>query len=93
MAAAIERDRGAFTAADSGAAEVYVAPYLGSASRVQVSDGGRFSAAWDPTGDRLYYIQPRSFDTVSGTSAVMVVDLSGPNARIAPAPSHALRGG
>jgi dipeptidyl aminopeptidase/acylaminoacyl peptidase len=48
----------AFTAADSGRSEIYVAPISGPGSRAQVSNAGGASPRWSRSGKELFYLAP-----------------------------------
>jgi serine/threonine-protein kinase len=45
----------AYTSSESGRAEVYVRPFPGPGSRVQVSPAGGAEPVWAPDGTRLFY--------------------------------------
>ena len=48
----------AYVSSDSGAEEVYVAPFPGPGSRIQVSSGGGSQPRWRGDGQELFYLSP-----------------------------------
>jgi len=80
----------AYVTDESGKLEVYIAPYPGPGSKVQVSDGG-YAPVWSPASDKLYFIQLKSgVKADSDPARVMVVDLSQPASFGSPPPPTVL---
>jgi eukaryotic-like serine/threonine-protein kinase len=48
----------AYVSSDSGTEEVYVAPFPGPGSRIQVSSGGGSQPRWRRDGQELFYLSP-----------------------------------
>jgi len=62
----------AYSSNQSGRTEVFVTPYPGPGSRIQVSNSGGRAPMWAPDGRRLYYQGPRPSDGKVGIFEVEV---------------------
>jgi dipeptidyl aminopeptidase/acylaminoacyl peptidase len=62
----------AYVSADNEAAEVFLRPYPGPGSAIQVSSGGGVNPAWSPDGRVLYYVHDGR-----DASTLMAVEVGG----------------
>ena len=63
----------AYSSFESGQAEVYVTPYPGPGSRIQISNDSGLEPSWSPDGGQLYYLTP-AFE--EGTISMWAVDVT-----------------